>query len=83
MEEREMDIVILAMPHDLLCLTGYQTSGHYWFQVLVVPLEKEPFMMARLLESSMCPIRTKSCCTTSMHSMTSPKATARTTSKTP
>ena len=58
MAEREMDAVILAMPHDLFYLTGYQTPGYYWFQVLVVPLEKEPFMVARLLESSNIPART-------------------------
>ena len=58
MEEREMDVVILAMPHDLFYLTGYQTPGYYWFQVLVVPLEKEPFMVTRLLESSNIPART-------------------------
>lgn len=58
MAEREMDVVILAMPHDLFYLTGYQTPGYYWFQVLVVPLEKEPFMVTRLLEASNIPART-------------------------
>ena len=58
MEERDMDVVILAMPHDLFYLTGYQTPGYYWFQVLVVPLEEEPFMVTRLLESSNIPART-------------------------
>lgn len=45
MEARGMDAVILAMPHDLFYLTGYQTPGYYWFQALVVPLESEPFMV--------------------------------------
>ena len=58
MAEKGMDAVILAMPHDLFYLTGYQTPGYYWFQVLVVPLEKEPFMVTRLLESSNIPART-------------------------
>lgn len=58
MQERDLDAVILAMPHDLFYLTGYQTPGYYWFQVLVVPVEKEPFMVTRLLESSNIPART-------------------------
>ncbi len=58
MQQRGHDAVILAMPHDLFYLTGYQTPGYYWFQVLVVPLEKEPFMVTRLLESSNIPART-------------------------
>jgi len=58
MQERGHDAVILAMPHDLFYLTGYQTPGYYWFQVLVVPLEKEPFMVTRLLEASNIPART-------------------------
>ena len=40
MEQRGMDAVILTMPHDLFYLTGFQTPGYYWFQALVVPLEK-------------------------------------------
>lgn len=58
MQQRGHDAVILAMPHDLFYLTGYQTPGYYWFQVLVVPLEKEPFMVTRLLEASNIPART-------------------------
>jgi len=58
MQERGHDAVVLAMPHDLYYLTGYQTPGYYWFQVLVVPLEKEPFMVTRLLEASNIPART-------------------------
>jgi len=58
MEERGMDAIILAMPHDLFYLTGFQTPGYYWFQVLVVPLAREPFMVTRLLESSNIAART-------------------------
>ncbi len=58
MQAQGMDTVILAMPHDLFYLTGYQTPGYYWFQVLVVPADREPFMTVRLLESSNIPART-------------------------
>lgn len=58
MAGRGLDAVVLAMPHDLFYLTGYQTPGYYWFQVLVVPLDREPFMVTRLLEASNIPART-------------------------
>lgn len=58
MQKLELDVVILAMPHDLFYLTGYQTPGYYWFQVLVVPLDREPFMVTRLLEASNIAART-------------------------
>ena len=58
MYRRTLDVVVLAMPHDLFYLTGYQTPGYYWFQVLAVPLDKEPFMVTRLLEASNIPART-------------------------
>ncbi|MCW3783613.1 Xaa-Pro peptidase family protein [Defluviimonas salinarum] len=58
MAARGLDAVIMSMPHDLFYLSGYQTPGYYWFQVIVVPLDKEPFMVTRLLESSNIPART-------------------------
>ena len=58
MAQRGMDAVILAMPHNLFYLTGYQTPGYYWFQALVVPLDREPFMVTRLLEASNIAART-------------------------
>ena len=58
MNKRRLDVVVMAMPHDLFYLSGYQTPGYYWFQVLAVPLEKEPFMVTRLLEASNIPART-------------------------
>ena len=58
MSERGLDAVIMAMPHDLFYLTGYQTPGYYWFQVVVLPLDKEPFMVTRLLEASNIAART-------------------------
>ena len=58
MSRRDLDAVILTMPHDLFYLTGYQTPGYYWFQAIVVPLEGDPFMVTRLLESSNIPART-------------------------
>jgi len=52
MEERLLDAVIISDPENLFYLTEHQTSGYSYFQCLVVPLEAEPFMVMRQLESS-------------------------------
>lgn len=52
MEKRLLDAVIISDPENLMYLTDYQTSGYSFFQALVVPLEKEPFMVTRKLEES-------------------------------
>lgn len=52
MVKRGLDVVIIVEPANLTYLTGYQTTGYSYFQTLVVPLEKEPFMVTRLLEES-------------------------------
>ena len=33
-------------------MTGYQTPGYYWYQTLIVPLDREPVFITRLLENS-------------------------------
>lgn len=52
MQERLLDAVVITDPENLMYLTDYQTSGYSFFQALVVPLEKEPFMVTRKLEES-------------------------------
>lgn len=52
MAQRQIDVVMINDPSNLLYLTGYQTTGYSYFQALVVPLEKEPFMVTRLLEET-------------------------------
>lgn len=52
MEARQLDVVMITDPENLLYLTGYQTTGYSFFQALIVPLDKEPFMVTRLLEDS-------------------------------
>ncbi|MDX6749088.1 Xaa-Pro peptidase family protein [Geminicoccaceae bacterium 1502E] len=55
---RGLDAMIVTTPENLFYLTGYQTPGYYWFQALVVPVAKEPFMVTRLLEDSNVQSRT-------------------------
>ena len=51
-QERHLDAVVISDPENIMYLTDYQTTGYSFFQALVVPLEKEPFMITRALEES-------------------------------
>ena len=53
-----VDAVIVTGPENITYLTGYQTTGYYYFQTVVVPLEGEPFMVTRLLEDTNVQSRT-------------------------
>lgn len=50
--ERHLDAVVISDPANIMYLTDYQTTGYSFFQALVVPLEKDPFMITRALEES-------------------------------
>jgi len=50
--DRHLDAVVITDPENITYLTDYQTTGYSFFQALVVPLEKEPFMITRALEES-------------------------------
>lgn len=52
MQERLLDAVIISDPENLFYLTEYQTTGYSYFQCVVVPLEGDPFMVMRQIESS-------------------------------
>jgi len=52
MEQKGVDVMLIHTPENLYYMTGYQTPGYYWYQTLVVPLEKEPVFITRLLEDS-------------------------------
>lgn len=56
--ERCLDAVVITDPENIAYLTDYQTTGYSFFQALVVPLEKEPFMITRSLEESNVHART-------------------------
>ncbi|MBU1293202.1 MAG: ectoine hydrolase [Gammaproteobacteria bacterium] len=50
--ERRLDAIVITDPENITYLTDYQTTGYSFFQALVIPLEKEPFMITRALEES-------------------------------
>ena len=58
MVDQKLDLAIITDPENLFYLTEYQTTGYSYFQALVVPLEKEPFMVTRLLEETNVVART-------------------------
>lgn len=58
MAQRQLDVVVISDPENIMYLTDYQTSGYSFFQALVIPLEKEPYMVMRKLEESNVPYRT-------------------------
>lgn len=52
MAGRGLDAVITTTPENICYLTGFESPGHYYFNALVVPVNKEPFIVPRLLEAS-------------------------------
>ena len=52
MEERGIDVLLVNSPENLYYLSGYQTPGYYWYQTLIVGLDREPTLVTRLNEAS-------------------------------
>jgi len=52
MQQKGVDVMLVHTPENLYYMTGYQTPGYYWYQTLVVPMDKEPVFVTRLLEDS-------------------------------
>ena len=52
MEAKGVDCMMVHTPENLYYLTGYQTPGYYWYQTLIVTMDREPVFITRLLENS-------------------------------
>ena len=52
MAEAGADVLLVTSPENLYYLSGYQTPGYYWYQTLIVPLEREPVFVVRMNEAS-------------------------------
>ena len=52
MEEAGAGVLLVTSPENLYYLSGYQTPGYYWYQTLIVPLEREPVLVVRRNEAS-------------------------------
>jgi Xaa-Pro dipeptidase len=55
MADRELDVVLVHSPENIYYLTGYQTPGYYWHQVLILPLVAEPIFVPPPHEASLVP----------------------------
>ncbi len=58
MAAENLDALIVNGPENITYLTSYQTTGYYYMQALVIPLESDPFMVTRLLENTSVTTRT-------------------------
>lgn len=50
MRERGVDILLIHAPENIYYLTGYQTSGYFSYQTLIVSDAHEPTLLLRYLE---------------------------------
>jgi Xaa-Pro dipeptidase len=50
MRERDVELLWLTSPENIYYLSGYQTTGYYVYQALLVPLEGEPQFVVRKFE---------------------------------
>lgn len=50
MRERDVDVLLVTSPENIYYLSGYQTTGYYIYQALLVPADGEPHFVVRKLE---------------------------------
>ena len=50
MKEKGLDALLIHTPENICYLSGFQTSGYYFVQVLIVPVDKDPVFIVRALE---------------------------------
>ena len=52
MARRKFDVLLAHTPENICYLSGYHTPGYYMYQVLILPLEKPPLILTRLIEQT-------------------------------
>lgn len=50
MKERSIDLLLITSPENIYYLTGYRTTGYYFYQALLVPAKEEPCFVVRRFE---------------------------------
>jgi Xaa-Pro dipeptidase len=50
MGEKGLEVLISTTPENIYYMTGYETSGYYSYQCLIIPAEGVPMMLTRHLE---------------------------------
>jgi Xaa-Pro dipeptidase len=51
-ETRGLDALVINRPENIYYLTGYHSLGYFAYQVLIVPVESEPWLVVRYGERS-------------------------------
>ena len=51
MAKQDIDLLLIHSPENIYYLTGYQTSGYFSYQVLIVDGSEQPTLLVRYLES--------------------------------
>lgn len=52
MQRKGVDVMLIHSPENLYYISGYQTPGYYWYQTLIVPMDKEPVFITRSVENT-------------------------------
>jgi len=50
MKGKGLDAILLYAPENIFYLTGFQTTGYFTYQTLVVPVDSPPFLVVRRIE---------------------------------
>jgi Xaa-Pro dipeptidase len=50
MQSRRIDVLLVSTPENITYLTGYQTSGYFAYQALIIPETAAPLLLIRHLE---------------------------------
>ena len=48
MRTRGLDVLLAYTPENIFYLTGYNTTGYYVYQCLIVPANRDPIMVTRI-----------------------------------
>ncbi len=51
-EARGLDALVINRPENIYYFTGYHSLGYFAYQVLIVPVESEPWLVVRYGERS-------------------------------
>eukprot|EP01138_Halocafeteria_seosinensis_P003734 gb/GECG01003817.1/.p1 GENE.gb/GECG01003817.1/~~gb/GECG01003817.1/.p1 ORF type:complete len:510 (+),score=86.00 gb/GECG01003817.1/:1-1530(+) len=58
MKKDDLDLIIVTSPANIFWMSGFHTTGYYFFQCMVVSATEEPFAMVRNMEGTGVQART-------------------------
>ena len=51
MQEAGVDVLLLTSPENIYYLSGYHSLGYFTFQMMFLPVDGEPFILTRYLNT--------------------------------